>query len=269
MTMHRRAAAVSSSLALLALCGYAAPLAHAEYSDAAIARTYVVSGAEPASGDLISFDRENDTLRLSSVASDQSLFGVVVTDPVLVLRAPGATVPIVTTGQVAVNVTTAGGAIKAGDFITTSSVPGKGQLASSTTAFIVGTALAPFPASSTPAASAAPQSGSIPVLLSIGPRPDAPGQTSSGTAAGSATGKYAVGASTLLRYFLAAVVAIGSIAIAFRNFGSSIRDGIISVGRNPLAKSSIQSMVILNAFLIALVSAGGLFIGFAILFLPI
>lgn len=270
MHTYQNRTRILAPAALAALCAFLLPSAHAQYSDASIARTYVVAGAQPASGDLISFDNASESLHLSNAADDQTLFGVVVANPVLVLQSEGATVPIVVTGEAEVNVTTAGGAIRAGDLITSSSIPGKGQLASSTDTFIVGTALASFPASSTPPASAGGlRSGSVPVLLSIGPRPDTAVQTAAGSASETSTGKYAIGASTLLRYFLAALVAIGSIGIAFRNFGSSIRDGIISVGRNPLAKSSIQSMVILNAFLIVLVSAGGLFIGFAILFLPI
>ena len=275
LSLVRRAGRPFLVVVLLSCVGVQG-IAHAQLSNSSIARTYTVSGAQPVSGDLISLDRTSQELHLSSVVGDSTLFGAVVSNPVIILRSAGADVPIVTSGEVLVNVTTIAGAIAPGDLITTSSIAGKGQLATSTDAFIVGMALAAFPsATSTPVAGhGSVVGGSIPVLLEIGPYPATAhpaGAQSSGTSATAAAGKSAavIGVSTFFRYLLAAIVAIGSIVVAFKNFGASINDSIISVGRNPLAKSSIQSMVILNALLIALVSAGGLFIGFAILFLPI
>ena len=252
-------------------------VAHAQLSNSSIARTYVISGTQPVSGDLISLDRTSQALHLSDFVGDITLFGVVVSDPVIILRSVGAHVPIVTSGEAMVNVTTSGGVITPGDFITTSSIAGKGQLASSTDAFIVGMALAAFPSATSTVAvkKGVVVEGNIPVLLEIGPYPSTAHPTSSSQSSGTSTSVATtkstptIGVSTFFRYLLAAVVAVGSIVVAFKNFGASINDGIISVGRNPLAKSSIQSMVILNAFLIALVSMGGLFVGFAILFLPI
>lgn len=251
-------------------------VAYAQLSNSSIARTYVISGTQPVSGDLISLDRTSQTLHISNVTGDSTLFGVMVFNPVITLRSAGADVPIVTSGEAVVNVTTLGGVISPGDLITTSSIAGKGQLASSTDAFVVGMALAAFPSATSTrvAGKGSVVAGSIPVLLEIGPYPNPTRGTSTPSpvvpglvsASKSSSG---VSVPTFLRYLLAAIVAVGSIVVAFRNFGSSINDSIISVGRNPLAKSSIQSMVILNAALIALVSAGGLFIGFAILFLPI
>lgn len=265
-------AALGCLLAVAVVTG--APV-RAQVNDGSIARTYAVSGTQPVSGDIISLDRTKQTLHLADVPNDASLYGVVVSDPVILLQSSGTNVPIVTSGDATVNVTTEGGPIAPGDFITSSSVPGKGRLATSTDTFVLGMALAAFPASTTPASAKAPASGSIPVLIEIGPYANhqaSSGETATGTAATAAQSKQqtpSLGVPVFVRYLLAAIVAIGSVSLAFRNFGSSIRDSIISVGRNPLAKSSIQSMVILNAILIALVSAGGLFIGFAILFLPI
>ncbi|MHB1163597.1 MAG: hypothetical protein ACYCZZ_03730 [Minisyncoccota bacterium] len=271
--LRRKSQSLLAATVLLVAC--AGGVAHAQLNNDSIARTYVIPGAQPISGDLISLDRASQTLHLSSVAGDSTLFGVVVSDPVIVLRSSGANVPIVTSGEAIVNVTTLGGVILPGDFITTSSIAGKGQLASSTNDFVVGMALAAFPvATTTPVArQGAVVSGNIPVLLQIGPYPSPVHPVlsqASGTPVPSSASKSSfISASTFFRYLLAAIVAIGSVVVAFRNFGSSISDGIISVGRNPLARSSIQSMVVLNVFLTALVSVGGLFIGFAILFLPI
>ena len=261
-------------IAVLALIGLSG-VAHAQVNDSSIARTYTVSDSvQPESGDLISFDQTTQALHLSRVTGDTTLFGVVVSNPVIVLRISGANVPITTSGEAFVNVTTLGGPIAPGDYITTSSVAGKGQRATKEDKFVVGLALAAFPTATTTAPGGV-VSGSVPVLLGIGPYPEnatsSESKLASTTVAGAVSKDSSAGLSipTFLRYLLAAIVAVGSIAIAFRNFGSSIRDGIISVGRNPLAKASIQSMVILNVLITTLVSAAGLFIGFAILFLPI
>lgn len=264
MKTHRTAS-LALLLALAAACA-AGPAAHAQANDSIFARTYTITGTQPASGDIISLNPDTGKLHLSGVAGDRTIFGVAVANPILLLRSSGGTVPIVTSGQVDVNVTTNAGPIRVGDFVTSSSRPGEGELATSTQGYVLGTALAPFPADAGSYATGTLATGTIPVLLSVGPYPaSAVPQPPQQQARKNFLN---VNAGTVLRYVLAATVAIGSIALAFRNFGSSIRDGIVSVGRNPLAKSSIQSMVLLNALLIAFVSASGLLVGLAILFLP-
>ena len=73
----------------------------------------------------------------------------------------------------------------------------------------------------------------------------------------------------MVRYLLATLIAVGSIYAAFRNFGSNITSSIVSVGRNPLAKTSIQFMVLLNAALIVLVSVAGIALSLVVLFIPL
>jgi len=244
-----------------------ASVAYAQVDNTAIARTYTVTGTQPVSGDLISFDRKTDTLHLTNVPDDETLFGVVVENPTLVLRSQSNGIPLISSGEVSVNVTTRGGPIVAGDLITSSSDLGKGQKAGDTDQFIVGTALGGLATTTNPGDVV---QGSVPVLLSIGPRTAAvTGDRASSGSTQTQAQRLGATLSVVFRYVLAAIVAVGSIAIAFRSFGSSIKESIVSIGRNPLAKASIQAMVVLNTFLIVLVSAAGLFVAFAILFLPI
>ena len=234
-----------------------------------IARTYVISGSDFQSGDIISFDRSSQQFRPASAPGDADLFGILVFEPVLVLTLDNGGVPIVRTGEVEVNITTINGAITAGDYITSSTIVGKGQKASEHAPYVIGVALESFPASTdAPSGADTVVGGSVRVLLSIGTKEQAaqilqqeekpvdPGITEATLL-------------NVIQYFIAAFIAIGAVYIAFKNFGPNIKDGIVSIGRNPLAKSSIQSMVILNSVLIILVSIGGLFIGLAILLLPI
>lgn len=256
-------------LLLVALMVLTVPVSviRAQIGNTSIARTYTVEGAQAVSGDLVSFDKDRQSLHLTKSVNDTTLFGVVIDRPAIVLRSTEAGVPIISSGEASVNVTALGGPIQAGDYITTSTEPGKGQKASVTDTFVVGTALESFgTASSSPTTS-----GTIAVHLSIGPRPIDGSTTTDAHVSSVTTSKNGTGITVpvVFKYILAALVAIGSITISFRSFGSSIKESIVSVGRNPLAKNSIQSMVVLNTFLIVLVSAAGLFVAFAILFLPI
>ena len=66
----------------------------------------------------------------STVEYDNQIFGVIQDNPLIVFRnVDGTGIPVVRDGNAVVNVTTLGGPIKQGDFITTSGVAGKGQKA--------------------------------------------------------------------------------------------------------------------------------------------
>ena len=241
-----------------------------------IARTDVVSGGTPVSGDIVVFSPNAQTYRLAQKVADPNLYGVVVTTPLLVLDSKSGGVPIVTTGEAYVRVTAQGGPIQVGDYVTSSSIPGVGELASSTDAYIVGTALQSFLAASATSAlrsgAGSVQTGSILVLLSIGPRPLLPNSSFvSKTVSGTPAPRQAVPSvvQQMVRYLLATLIAVGSIYAAFRNFGSNITSSIVSVGRNPLAKTSIQFMVLLNAALIVLVSVAGIALSLVVLFIPL
>lgn len=237
-----------------------------------IAKTYVVQG-EHSHGDLVSFDRSSQIFTLARVVGDSSLFGVVVTDPTVVLRTTASGTPILNTGEARVNVTTINGAITAGDYITSSTIAGKGEKSTRASDTVIGVALEAFPS---PSASVKVSddgpvySGTVTVLLSVGPRPANTGGTfdAPGIPGRSVTGLNTPVAN-ILKYLLATLVVVGSIYVAFRNFGTNLRDSIVSVGRNPLAKPAIQSMVVINTVLVIVVTAVGLFIGLMILFVQL
>lgn len=244
----------------------------------AIAKTYVLSGEQKAeSGDLVSFDAATQSFRLSTVRDDPGMFGVVVTDPAVVLRSSADGTPLVSTGEAYVSVTSINGPIAAGDDITSSIIPGKGQKASPTDNYVIGTALDSFPSTSTlsraPLDESSVYSGVVKVFLSVGPRAGGGGRgatafSNTGSQTFSGTG-VSTPVATVIKYLVAAFVVLGTIYVAFHNFGSNMQDSIVSVGRNPLAKASIQSMVVVNTALIILITSVGLFIGLMILFVPL
>jgi len=258
-------------LYLIVFCGVS--LASAE-GGIEIAKTYVLEGTVPSqSGDIVVFNREKQEFILASIPGDEGLFGIVVDEPLLVLEVGNGGVPIVRSGEALVNVTAINGAINAGDYVTSSSIPGKGKKADAGDTYIVGVALDSFSGESLEdpgdllGSAGAVNASSIRVLLSIGTQEQAAIQLLD--EGPKATGFTEATVLNIIQYFLAAFIAVGSIYIAFKNFGPNIKDGIVSIGRNPLAKSSIQAMVVLNVVLIALIGIGGLFIGLAILLLPI
>jgi F0F1-type ATP synthase membrane subunit c/vacuolar-type H+-ATPase subunit K len=71
----------------------------------------------------------------------------------------------------------------------------------------------------------------------------------------------------IFRYILAALVALAAIIIALRSFGGTLAQSVISIGRNPLARKTIISMMLWNSFLIVVVSGVGLGLAIAILLL--
>ena len=72
-------------------------------------------------------------------------------------------------------------------------------------------------------------------------------------------------AEKIFRYILSALVAIISILGGIYFFGRNVTKGIESIGRNPLAKTTIQTMIIINVVLIGLVSLGGIILSLTIL----
>ena len=72
-------------------------------------------------------------------------------------------------------------------------------------------------------------------------------------------------AEKIIRVIIAAIIVLVTVLINFYTFGRNITKGIESIGRNPLARVSIQSMIILNIILIAVVSIGGIILSLVII----
>src|SRR3989344_2783791 len=77
-------------------------------------------------GDILSYSEKG--IVLSSKENDEKIFGVIETEPLVAYRRQDNTgMPVVRSGTVDVNVTTINGAIKTGDLVTSSVIPGKGE----------------------------------------------------------------------------------------------------------------------------------------------
>ncbi len=264
------------SIVSLGVFGSAPHIVHAQRYGNAIATTRHISGGTPRTGDVVSFDPHAGTFYLAYTVSDANVAGVVVKNPVLLLSDKNGGTPVVTSGQTAVNVTTANGSISVGDYLTSSTIRGVAERASSTAPYIIGTALSAFPPMASTTVAGGSTTGQVQVLLAIGSNPVlSSGNSPSGapfSAPITAATATAVGADIIFRmvkYLLAALVTAGTIYVAFRTSRAAMNSSIISIGRNPLAKQSIRSMLLADTAIIILISVVGLAMALALVLVPV
>jgi F0F1-type ATP synthase membrane subunit c/vacuolar-type H+-ATPase subunit K len=266
------------TLAALGLIFSAATSAHAqEEGSFTIATTYEVL-EETQNGDIVSFSTDKKGLVLSREAYDKRLFAVVATDPQIVYRTGEGTQPMVRDGIANVNATTINGDIAAGDYITSSPVPGKAQKATSSTGHILGVAISDLREGDGEAVEHEGQkvtTGKIRVALAIGPVSPALFLLKSSSGAVGAldqignalmqTFQEPESGFVIIRYILAAAVVLLATVVSFRNFGRNITQGIEALGRNPLARREIEMMIIFNIILIAVASIVSVLFSLAII----
>lgn len=232
------------------------------------------TGAEP--GDIISY-LPGIGLKRADETSASQIFGVLQTEdsPLLVYkRVDNSGKPIVRNGISEVNVTTLNGEIKPGDQITSSEVAGKGQKGTSS-GYVLGIALEGF--KDTPDApklkftqdktkeQKTVSVGKIPVSVKI-EYAEISGARSSLRLLGYINAalfrsvkdpeKFIL----IIRYVIAGLVLIGSLAFAFLNFAKSLPKSIEAIGRNPLSEKAIRTAMAMNIGLtigIAVVAVAG------------
>lgn len=239
-------------------------------STSAIAVSVPFAGSAVSYGDIVSYDQKSSMYDLSTQKDDADVYGVVVETPPLVFKPVGrdGDISVVHTGPALVNVTMENGPIAVGDPVSVSSIPGKGRRAEKTD-YVIGLAVEAFDGTSgvmlKNAAGSDVLSNTILVNVSAGAGIGADG---GGAAAAAVCQSFLCrffaavegdSVDLVVRYSLAAAVAAVSVWFAFKSFVSEANYGVISVGRNPRAKASIQSMVVFNAVLALVVAGAGIF----------
>lgn len=248
---------------------FTASTLHAQSID--LTSTYKILTPNNVSGDIISSSAQG--MKLTEVPSDPKIFGVIQDQALMVFRSQDTQEkPVSRAGVAEVNVTTFNGEIKQGDFITSSEIPGKGQKAT-LSGYVLGTALTDF-------------------TLNSGPQSDFKGKKiASGKLTVALRIEYAEINTTrsvnriieyfnqalfknlqdpekfikVIRYLAGALVIIIAFSLGFFTFSKSITKGIEAIGRNPLAKRSIQFTIMLNIFLILATIVLGIIATFIIL----
>lgn len=250
------------------------PQAYAQEFNAGIAKTHNVTEKEAIDGDIVSIATVSGIFNLSRTSYDEKIFGVIVMNPILVYRTPSENTPIIRQGEVMVNVTTLNGPIASGNFITSSAIPGKGQKATDPTGAVLGMALDKFDDSDGTKIDFGGKkysSGKIKVAVAIQspavvkPKGGIMGTLESFSFVLFKSLQQSAGSDRLIRYIIAGLIASLTVLVNFESFGKNITKGIEAIGRNPLAKVSIQSMILMNIILIAVVSIGGVILSLAII----
>ena len=188
---------------------------------------------------------------------DANLFGVVVENPSLVLnKANSSTKPVVSYGETLVKVSSQGGTVQQGDFITSSSTAGVGQKARES-GFIVGRALEDLKGSE----------GLISVFVNIQYR-NVEGRPTFGRIFSFLLSSLEKPENLpeVLRYLFALLVGGGAFFLGFISFGRSLRSGVEAIGRNPLAKTSIQVAMLVNLAGITILTAAGITLALFVIF---
>lgn len=242
------------------------PLVLAQYQEKGVEVTSIFEIADPeaAEGDILVATEAGLTRATRSF--DNKIFGVIQETPLLVYRDLSIKgKPVVRLGIAQVNVTTLNGPIKYGDYITSSSIPGKGQKALES-GYVVGIALAAFDgkgASEIEGPAGKVASGQVSVAVRIEyaelTNPRFAGRLFSfiGTAfLESIRDPQKIG--DLIRYIAAGLVLILSLTFGFLTFSRSIAKSIEAIGRNPLARRTIQLSMIMNIILLILTGIIGI-----------
>lgn len=225
-----------------------------------VASMYEISDKDAVDGDILMYSPEGKLVR-ATVAYSPKMFGVLQDKPLAVYRSEGPenNKPVVRAGIAQVNVTNTGGAIKAGDYITTSSDAGKGQK-STISGYALGIATKDINEAS----------GKIPIAIRIeyveltNTRSVLNLLNAFNIAAFQGASDPEKG-SQLLKYTIAGLIVLISLIVSLVIFGKSILKSIDALGRNPLAKTTIQFSIFITAVVIFIIMAISIGVAFVIL----
>ncbi|KKQ82598.1 MAG: hypothetical protein UT54_C0060G0002 [Candidatus Daviesbacteria bacterium GW2011_GWB1_39_5] len=240
------------------------PTAHAQESKGIeVTSIYEIGDPDAIEGDILKASDKG--LVLTTIGFDNKVFGIIADQPLLVYRTDTKGKPVVRSGVAQINVTTLNGPIKYGDYITTSTIAGKGQKALES-GYTVGMALGAFSGEGAPQVDGPKgkvSSGKIPVAVRIEytelTNPRFAGRLFGfiGTAfLENISDPKQVG--NVIRLVAAGLVVLLSFAFGFLTFSRSIAKSVEALGRNPLAKSAIQLSMIINIVLLVVTGIIGI-----------
>lgn len=194
---------------------------------------------------------------------DSTIYGVSTTDPAISLESTDSANPhlVVTSGAAVVNVNALNGNISKGDNITSSTTAGVG-IKATRNGYILGNALEDY-APSDPATEGQ-------ILVSLNTHlttnlSDSRANVLESLRQGLSFAVLSPLAS--LRYLLAFIIVILGFSFAFFYFARVARSGVEAMGRNPLARRSIQVGILFNIVLGVVIVVAALAIGALILIL--
>lgn len=231
---------------------YASSVFGQENQGIEITAMYEIADANARDGDILTANANG--LKRAGKVYDNTMFGVVQDNPLVVYRDTEVKgKPVLRSGIAQVNVTTANGPIKYGDYITSSTTAGAGEKATQS-GYVLGVALASYNKAGV---------GKIPVAIRI-----EYAELTNPRFAGELFGfvgtaflenvKDPKQLGNIIRYIAAGLVLLLSFTFAFLVFARSIPKSIEAIGRNPLAKSTIQFSMLINIALLVVTGLIGI-----------
>jgi hypothetical protein len=223
---------------------------HAQNSDGqAIAQGFSISGnkSDFVAGALVSTKKGNErTVELATLDNSARLAGVVSNKPLVALGDGSPQTQVVISGAISVVVSDINGSIRAGDKITASPVAGIGMLANSSDQ-VVGTAQGDFDTSSAKTQTISDTTGKqreihigrVPLLIGISFY-QAPSSGYIPPFVQGLANNIAGRPVSLMRILVCSILLLLAFVITAALLYTSIRSGIISIGRNPLAAGAIR-----------------------------
>ena len=246
-----RKAVVFTVLALVLPLFFAAANVFAQITGlGGVSNNLEVSDAQAKPGDIMI--QSDEGIVRASVPYDARMIGVVIEFPVISAgQKTDSTRSVMVSGQALVNVSAVNGEIKKGDLITTSDEPGVGQRAGAA-GYVLGKALGEH--------SDASRDGQVPVLVNVGPNDTGTnlGGTLAALLAALTQGfQNAQNFPLVLRYLLAFIISLATFVISAFSFVRFMRNGLEAIGRNPMARRTIISGMVLNAVIAGVLMLAG------------
>ncbi len=252
------------SFYILHSTSYIAPVRAQSQDSVDVASVYEIVDNQAVEGDIVVIG-ETGLVRAEK-SFDNKMFGVIQEHPLFVYRNQDVTngKPVVRSGTALVNVTTLNGPVRYGDYITSSPIAGKGQRVSES-GYVLGVALEAFDGGGETVAGPNGQVAAGKIRLAVRieyaelTNPRFAGRLFS-----------FIGSSFLeniqdprrlgeiIRYLAAGMVILLSFAFGFLTFSRSIFKGVEALGRNPLAKNSIQLSMIINIIMLVVTGLIGI-----------
>ncbi len=228
-----------------------------------VTSVYEIADQDATSGDILKATDKG--LIRTAIGFDNKMFGVVSDQPLLVYRSETKGKAVIRSGIAEVNVTTLNGPIKYGDYITSSNITGKGQKALES-GYTVGMALRAFTgegAQQIDGPKGKVSVGKIPVAIRI-EYTELTNPRFAGRLFGFIGTSFLENMSdpkqigTVVRFVAAGLIILLSFTFGFLTFSRSIAKSIEALGRNPLAKSTIQLSMIINIALLVVTGIVGI-----------
>jgi F0F1-type ATP synthase membrane subunit c/vacuolar-type H+-ATPase subunit K len=225
-----------------------------------MARIVEVKDKDVKDGSILSTSEQGGPV-LSNLAYDPQVLGVVSRDAAIVLNTTNSKtgVPIISTGTVYILVSSKEGAIKKGDLLTTSTIPGVAVKAKKS-GYVLGTSLEDY---DNPDSTKSNLIAADLDLHYFNSKPTFPGSLSDIFKIALLPTKEAP--TPIFKYIVAAAVVIASFVLAFLSFGRTAAKGVEALGRNPAAGKLIHLGIIFNVGIVVVIVFVGLIVAFLIL----